>query len=132
MLSKMSGIINQTLGMLPGNLDSIGHPDSRKPYRIHSGHLQTQHTPGTHTQDAIHTINNNGYIALCRDRASIQQTHWIPQGSMDNADTREPYNRQYAQYQAQWSPWAMDTRRHHTADTFDSTRHRVHHGKCKC
>ena len=91
------GIIHQTLCMLPGNMDIIGPADSKKPYRIHYGHLQTQHTPGNNTQDVVHTTNNNGHNALCRDRASKEQTHRIPQGSKDNADTREPYNRQYAQ-----------------------------------
>ena len=46
---------------------------------------------------------------------------------MDNADNREPYNRQYAHHQAQWTPWAMDRKWHLSADTFHTTRHRRHH-----
>ena len=83
-------------------MDIIGSADTRKPYRIHYGHLQTQHTPGSHTQDAIYTTSNHEHHALCRVQATIQQIQWIPQVSMDNGDTREPYNRQYSQYQAQW------------------------------
>ena len=126
------GIIHQTLCMLPGNMDNIGTADTRKPRRIHYGHLQTQHTPGSHTQDAIYTTSNHGHHALCRVQATKQQIQWIPKVSMDNADTREPFNRQYPQYQAQWTPWAMATRRHHTADTLDTTMQRGHHGKRKC
>ena len=89
------GIIHQTLCMLPGNMDIIGTADSRKPYRIHDGHLQTQHTSGSHTQTAIYATSNYGHHALCRDLATIHQIQWIPQVSIDNVDNMEPYNRQY-------------------------------------
>ena len=126
------GIIHQTLCMPPGNMDIIGTADTRKPYRIQDGHLQTQHTTGSHTQDAIYTSSNHGHHALCRNLATIQQIQWIPQVSIDNVDNREPYNRQYPQFPAQWTTWEMDTRRHHTADTLDTTMHRGHHGQRKC
>ena len=105
--------------------------DTSKPYTIHYVHLQTLHTPGNRTQIAIYTTNNHGHHAHGRDQATIQQTQWTLQGSMDNADNREPYNRQYAHHQAQWTTWAMDTRRHNTADTLDTTRNRRHH-VCLC
>ena len=67
-----NGITHHTLGMLPGNLDIICHADPRKPSRIYYGPLHTQQTQGNHTQEAIHTTNNNGDMGLCKDRADTQ------------------------------------------------------------
>ena len=50
----------------------------------------------------MYATRQHGHHRHCRVQATIQQIEWIPQVSMDNADTREPYNRQYPQYQAQW------------------------------